>query len=221
MLWVIGARFKRMAKGFFGVRSSLETMPIGGIGLQLTLAAARAATMALYTVAMGGATVGTEYVVWESGRFVLTQTKPGVVATIRTYNRAAAASANQAAVNMTTTGANSVYTGISNQVQGIAQASGLARTQVANELEAIAAQIAHLPTDTHNIISALITRAMDPAVNSNGSGEPEEKAEVQASIHVDELDDKHVEIRLSNKSHNREGVDSVLPQPVVFLGNGT
>jgi hypothetical protein len=119
----------------------------GGIGLQFILATARAATMGLYAAGAGATVVGTGYVVVQGGRLVISQTRPGIIGTLRAYNRvtrdvrAATASANQTVLDTTTAAARILQSGLTSQAQGIAQVSDQAINQMVNGLN----QLSNLP----------------------------------------------------------------------------
>ncbi|RFU31165.1 hypothetical protein B7463_g5192, partial [Scytalidium lignicola] len=129
----------------------LLTGGFGSIGLQLALATARAATLALYTTSMGGAVVGTGFVVWQGGRFVLTQTKPV---------------------------ANTIQDGITSQARRIAHVLDQA-SQSANALEAVRAQISNLPAQLQNTILTAFNRALDPVTGPETLEGTEGNVEVQ------------------------------------------
>lgn len=119
----------------------------GGIGLQFALATARAATMGLYAAGAGATVIGTGYVVLQGGRLVISQTKPGIIGTLRAYNRvtrdvrAATASANQTVIDTTTAAARTVQSELTSRTQGLTQVSDQAITQVVNGLN----QLSNLP----------------------------------------------------------------------------
>ncbi|PMD57240.1 uncharacterized protein K444DRAFT_615699 [Hyaloscypha bicolor E] len=200
------------------VTGVVVTGGFGGIGLQFLLATARAATMGLYAAGAGATVVGTGYVVVRGGRLVISQTRPGIIGTLRAYNRvtrdvrAATASANQTVVDTTTAAARIVQSGLTSQAQGIAHVSDQAINQMVNGLN----QLSNLPVQLQNMLmAAIINRASDPTPSQETPVVGEEHTEEQIQLRMEELEEGMIELVLMPHDEDLgERVDVALPTNV-------
>ncbi len=173
---------------------------------QVALASLRIATATFYIGATGRAAIGTGYVVLKGGKLVIQKSRPGVVSTIRTANRAArdARASLQAASQATTNAGRAMQTRVLEGGQIAAEAGNAARESVVNGANGVSNQLIRLLPNYCILVDPRLTVQGQSHIRLVVEGEQDAQMEADANGSDDlfmfqEREDGALELRKINR----------------------